>query len=234
MRTDPRVKLLYLVLITFWSIFTTDILLLLLLLCIQLTITLFSQQFKEQMKVLFSLKFYLLLLMVMNFLFFWNKVPNSFYMILLVKVIILVLTSTSLLGTTSPEELVLAFEKIGLPSDIAWSIGSAIRLLDDIRREVFQIIAAQKLRGINFQTRNPFKQAHNMYNILSPLLTHSFVRSSQMAQALSTRQWTNAKARTNVFPLYWTLRDTCFMFLILISGVLLPVAFYFNIINLIK
>ena len=234
MSTDPRVKLLYLLLVTFWSVFTSNIMLLLLLLSIQVTISLVSHQFTDQMKILYSLKFYFLLLIVMNALFFWNRVPNSFYAILLIKIIILILSSTSLIGNTSSEALVFAFEKIGLPSDIAWSIGSAIRLLDDIRREVFQIIAAQKLRGIKFQTKNPFKRAHNMYSILSPLLTHSFVRSNQMAQALSTRQWTNAKERTNVFPLHWMLRDTYYVIVLLISGVFLPVAFYFNIITPMK
>ncbi|MHA1911746.1 MAG: energy-coupling factor transporter transmembrane component T [Candidatus Kariarchaeaceae archaeon] len=234
MSTDPRVKLLYLVIITFWSFLSSDILFLLILLSIQITISFLSQQFKEQMLVLFSLRFYLLLLIAMNILFFWDKVPYSFYAIILIKVLILVLTSISLLGNTSPEELILAFEKLGLPSDIAWSVGSAIRLLDDIKREIFQITTAQKLRGINFQTKNPFKRASNMYSILSPLLTHSFVRSNQMAQALSTRQWVNANARTNVFPLLWTLRDTYFTILLFIFGVILPVAFCFNIISPIK
>jgi len=234
MSTDPRVKLLYLVFITFWSFVSSEIFLLLVLLSIQITISLFSHQFKEQMLVLFRLRFYLFFLIGMNVLFFWNKVHYSFYVIILVKVLILVLTSTSLLGNTSPEELNLAFEKIGLPADIAWSVGSAIRLLDDIRREVFQITTAQKLRGIDFQTKNPFKRAYNMYSILSPLLTHSFVRSNQMAQALSTRQWVNATDRTNVFPLLWTLRDTYFTIILLFSGVFLPVAFYFNIISPIK
>ena len=234
MSTDPRVKFLYLVLITFWSIFSSNIILLLILLGIQIIISFISKQFKEQMKVLFGLKYYLLLLIGMNILFFWNRVPNYYYAIMLIKIIILVLTSISLLGNTSPEELILALDKIGLPSDIAWSVGSAIRLLDDIKREVFQITTAQKLRGINFQTKNPFKRAYNMYSILSPLLTHSFVRSSQMAQALSTRQWISANTRTNVFPLHWTLRDTYFTILLFISGLFLPVAFYFNIISPIK
>jgi energy-coupling factor transport system permease protein len=87
-----------------------------------------------------------------------------------------------------------------------------MKFLQDITLgKTTRIIKAQRARGVDFESGNPFRRAKNIVPILTPLFHSVFQRADDRAVALMARGYASGAKRTHLHELriacedYWVL-----------------------------
>lgn len=88
------------------------------------------------------------LLLVLLFALDWALVDARFALLITLRLVLLASAFTVLVATTTPDELRIALERLGLPARLAFALATAYRSLADAEREWQAIIEAQQARGI--------------------------------------------------------------------------------------
>lgn len=148
------------------------------------------------------------------------------------RLLLLVLMPTVLTLTSTPTELCDGLESLLSPlkklhfpvHELALIMSIALRLIPTLIEETDKIMNAQKARGAQFESRNPFKKIKAMLPVLIPLFVSSFRRADDLADAMDSRCYRGAKGRTRmkklkchvgdvVALLVWCAVFVCILFL---------------------
>ncbi|MBQ8193302.1 MAG: energy-coupling factor transporter transmembrane protein EcfT [Bacilli bacterium] len=228
-KLNPVFKILSLIIIIV-SIFFIDSYIDLIMLSsyILLTIIYSDINIKLYLKNIYSIKIFLLLIFVIDLIFFTNINKIIFD---LCKLIFIILYSSALTYTTAMTEITYGIEKILRPlnriipvNDIAMMITLTLRYIPTLTIEADRIIKAQTIRGINFNSRNIKEKITNVGSILIPMIVISLKKSEQTAEIMDTRLYNYGKSRTNYILNKWRYLDT--FLLILNILILIIVIFY--------
>lgn len=122
------------------------------------------------------------------------------------RLIAMLLPAPLLASTTSPSDLVRAFQAIRLPNFIVLSLILTWRFLPLIQQEAQRIIEANWLRGVNV-ARQPTKWFSGLF---LPLIFRIVAYADEVTVGLETRGYDPAAPRSNSQPLRWYLKDTIF------------------------
>lgn len=125
---------------------------------------------------------------------------------ILLRLTLLISTTSLLTLTTSPIMLTDAIEKvlsplqiIKVPShEIAMMMSIAIRFIPTIAEEADKIIKAQKARGADFESGNIIIRAKAMIPLLVPLFVSAFRRADELATAMDSRCYHGGNGRTRM------------------------------------
>lgn len=131
------------------------------------------------------------------------------------RLMLLVIMPTVLTLTSTPTELCDALESLLSPLKLlhfpvhvlALIMSIALRLIPTLIEETDKIINAQKARGAEFESRNPFKKIKAMIPVLIPLFVSSFRRADDLADAMDSRCYRGAKGRTRMKKLRFHVGD---------------------------
>ena len=151
---------------------------------------------------------------------------------MVVRIMLLVITTTMLTYTTSPVVLTSGFErllsplaKIKLPvHEFSMMITIALRFIPTLLEETEKIINAQKARGADFESGGLIKRAKSLIPILIPLFVSAFRRADELAVAMECRCYTGGENRTHFVKYNICRRDilACvFVSLVLVSVILI-------------
>lgn len=183
---------------------------------------------KTYLKNILGIKIFLIFILVIDIIFYTNINRIIFD---LFKLIFIILYSSILTYTTVITELTYGIEKILSPlskvlpvSDIAMVITLTLRYIPSLTHEADRIIRAQKMRGINFDTKNIKEKILSISGILMPMFVMSIRKSNLMADILDIRLYNYGKSKTNYRSNNWRLLDT--LLLILNIAILIIVMFY--------
>ncbi len=149
------------------------------------------------------------------------------------RLIYLILGSSLLTLTTTPNQLTDAFESLMSPlkvfkvpvHDFAMMMSLALRFIPILIEEANRIISAQSARGADFEEGNLFKRMRAMISILVPLLVSVAKRSDDLAMAMEARCYRGGDTRTKMKPLNYQRADTLAFG---VCGVYLAVLIVFN------
>ena len=143
-----------------------------------------------------------------------------------IRLIFLIIGSSLLTLTTSPNQLtdgmekgLSVFKKIGLPvHEIAMMMSIALRFIPILLEETDKIMKAQSARGADFETGGFIKKAKALIPILVPLFV------SDLAMAMEARCYHGGEGRTKMKPLKYKKRDsmayfTCFAYVGIVIAV---------------
>ena len=149
-----------------------------------------------------------------------------------IRLILLIIGSSLLTLTTSPNQLtdgmekgLSVFKKIGLPvHEIAMMMSIALRFIPILLEETDKIMKAQSARGADFETGGFIKKAKALIPILVPLFVSAFRRAIDLAMAMEARCYHGGEGRTKMKPLKYKKRDsmayfTCFAYVGIIIAV---------------
>lgn len=227
-RLDPRVKLLStllymlsLFLVKSWSAYLLAVLLLAAL------IRLSKVPFRFMTKGLRGMLFLLLLSVSFNFFLTPGEVIWHFYFLKLTRegvriasmmaarLILLVLGSSLMTLTTTPNQLTDGLEKglsilklLHVPvHEIAMMMSIALRFIPILVEETDKIMKAQMARGADFESGGMFQRAKAMVPILVPLFVSAFRRANELATAMEARCYRGGEGRTKMKPLRYEKRD---------------------------
>lgn len=158
-----------------------------------------------------------------------DGIENSIYVT--VRIISLVMISSSLTFTTSPTDLTDALERLMKPlsffkvktHEIAMMMTIALRFVPTLLEETDKIMSAQKARGADMESGNLIKRIKALIPILIPLFVSAFRRAYELAMAMECRCYQGGEGRTRMKQLHLSARDfvALFVFVVAVAGVVL-------------
>ena len=159
---------------------------------------------------------------------------NAVYMA--IRLIYLIIGSSLMTFTTTPNELTDAIEKLLGPlnkihipvHEIAMTMSIALRFIPILLEETDKIQKAQMTRGADFESGNLIERAKAMIPLLVPLFVSSFRRANELAMAMEARCYRGGDHRTRLrelkytkLDLYGALAMAAFLIIIVAEGRLL-------------
>lgn len=132
-----------------------------------------------------------------------------------VRLIYLILGSSLMTFTTTPnaltdgiEKLLWPLRKMKLPvHEIAMMMSIALRFIPILLEETDKIMKAQIARGADLESGNIIQKAKAMIPILVPLFVSAFRRATDLAMAMEARCYRGGEGRTKMKPLIYKKKD---------------------------
>jgi energy-coupling factor transport system permease protein len=132
-----------------------------------------------------------------------------------IRLIYLIMGSSVMTLTTTPNQLTDGLERLMKPLDvihvpvheISMIMSIALRFIPILLEETDKIMKAQIARGADFETGNIFKKVKNMVPLLVPLFVSAFRRANDLALAMEARCYHGGFGRTQMKPLRYKRRD---------------------------
>ena len=131
------------------------------------------------------------------------------------RLILLIIGSSMLTLTTTPNQLTDAMEhllgplkRFGAPvHEVAMMMSVALRFIPILLEETDKIMKAQMSRGADFESGNLMHRLHNMIPLLVPLFISATRRANELAYAMDARCYNGGAGRTKMKPLKYNPRD---------------------------
>lgn len=230
-RMDARAKILLLILFIVLIFITQNVLSLLFVTLFTIAIMLLSKipikMYLKNIKIIIPIVIFTAILNVFYvktgavILEFWNikiysdGVLRAVYMA--VRVLLLILSSSILTYTTTPNDLTDAIERllkplkfIGLGNVVhtmSMMMTIALRFIPTLIEETDKIISAQKARGADLDSGGLIKKVKALLPILIPLLISAVRRAYELAEAMECRCYNGGKGRTRMKVLHFCMLD---------------------------
>ena len=126
-----------------------------------------------------------------------------------IRLIYLVMGSSVMTLTTTPNQLTDGLEKLMRPlnkikvpvHEIAMMMSIALRFIPILLEETDKIMKAQMARGADFESGNLLLRVKNMIPLLVPLFVSAFRRADDLAMAMEARCYNGGEGRTKMKPL---------------------------------
>lgn len=141
-----------------------------------------------------------------------------------IRLIYLVMGSSVMTLTTTPNQLTDGLEKLMRPlnkikvpvHEIAMMMSIALRFIPILMEETDKIMKAQIARGADFESGNLIKKAKNLIPLLVPLFISAFRRADDLAMAMEARCYHGGNHRTSMKPLKYKNRDIAAYLILLV------------------
>lgn len=132
-----------------------------------------------------------------------------------IRMMLLILGSTVMTLTTTPNNLTDGIEKALRPlnrvhvpvHEVAMMMSIALRFIPILMEETDKIMKAQMARGADFESGNVIQKAKNLVPLLVPLFISAFRRANDLAMAMEARGYRGGEGRTKMKPLIYKKRD---------------------------
>lgn len=132
-----------------------------------------------------------------------------------VRLIYLMLASSLMMLTTTPNTLTDGLEKLMRPlrvckvpvHEVAMMMSIALRFIPILLEETDKIMKAQMARCADFESGNLIKKAKSLVPLLVPLFVSAFRRANDLAMAMEARCYQGGDNRTKMKPLIYKRAD---------------------------
>lgn len=139
----------------------------------------------------------------------WQGIQKALFMAM--RLIYLIIGSSMMTYTTTPNQLTDAIEKLLKPlekikvpvHEFAMMMSLALRFIPILLEETNRIINAQSARGADFEEGKIWQRMRAMISILVPLLVSAMRRAYDLANAMEARCYQGGKGRTKMKPLHY-------------------------------
>ena len=132
-----------------------------------------------------------------------------------IRLIFLIIGSSVMTLTTTPNNLTDGMEKLMNPlkifkvpvHEVAMMMSIALRFIPVLMEETDKIMKAQIARGADFESGSLIKKAKSLVPLLVPLFISAFRRANDLALAMEARCYRGGEHRTKMKPLIYKKRD---------------------------
>lgn len=132
-----------------------------------------------------------------------------------IRIISLVVISSLLTYTTSPNELTDALERLMKPlkifkidvHSISMTMTIALRFIPTLIEEIDKIMSSQKSRGADMESGGIIHRAKALVPVLIPLFISAFRRANELAYAMECRCYRGGEGRTKMKVMKFSSRD---------------------------
>lgn len=148
---------------------------------------------------------------------------------LVLRVFVIIITSTTLTLTTKPTDLTNAIEWYLKPlealkiktSIFAMMISIALRFIPTLFNETNKILKAQASRGVDFNEGKFTEQVKQIVSLLIPMFVISIKRAEDLADAMEARGYIPGEKRTKLVEMKFKFIDYLSIFIVIILFILL-------------
>ena len=131
------------------------------------------------------------------------------------RLCLLVIIAALLTFTTSPTQLAHGLEallrplaRLGLPvRELVLVLTIALRFVPTLFDEIDKIAQAQRARGLDVVSRNPWQRVQSWVPMFVPIFISAFRRAEELAAAMEARGFRTAQHRTHLHQLRLTRQD---------------------------
>ena len=231
-KADPRVKMILLILMVVFIFVAQNVYGLMLSLLLVVTVIAVSKiPLKMYLKNLKAILPIILLTTLINMFYgdessgvlveFWkltityDGLYRAFFMAL--RIILLIVVSSSLTYTTTPNDLTDAIEHLlsplkfiglkGAVHTLALMMTIALRFIPTLVEEAEKIMNAQKARGADLESGSIIQRVKALIPILIPLLISSVRRAYELAEAMECRCYNGGEGKTRMKQLKLSFID---------------------------
>jgi len=173
--------------------------------------------------IMFSLSF-LAMIFIINILVGYDIL---FSIIVSLRFISVVSSSSIFFLTSSPDELELVMKSLRLPYDLIFAFVTAVRFVPVIMLDALQILDSQRSRGLEIEKGNLVRRVKNYLPVLVPLIVQSIIRSEELAEAMESRAYGFSKKKTSYYSLHLRNRDYLMLVLCLTFVISFILSIYF-------
>ncbi len=154
-----------------------------------------------------------------------------------IRLIFLILGSSLMTFTTTPNQLTDGLEKIMKPlnrikvpvHEISMMMSIALRFIPILLEETDKIMKAQMARGADFESGGVMKRAKSLIPLLVPLFVSAFRRANDLAMAMEARCYRGGDGRTKMKPLHYQKRDyAAYLFLLTYFAIVIVMGVFEN------
>jgi len=223
---DPRTKICFSAMITFSSIISKDLTLLIVLQAISLILAWYAGVLKAILKGIKNFIYFLVLIAVINIMLF----SLGFSLIMLIKFLVIISVFSLFLMVTPSDQILQVMEWMKLPVEIVIGFSIAFRYVSIMVREARLILDAQMARGLDFQKGSIIKKIKGYVYLLIPLVVLSTRRAVRIAESMEARGFGARKKRTQLYELKMRRRDYMIIALVcLLSSLIFLLEFSFGL-----
>lgn len=137
----------------------------------------------------------------------------AFYLV--IRLVYLVIGSSVMTFTTTPNQLTDGLEKgfrflkkVHIPvHEIAMMMSIALRFIPILTEELDKIMKAQMSRGVDFESGNILERGKKLITVLVPLFIAAIRRASDLAMAMDARCYNGGEGKTRLHPLVYKKQD---------------------------
>lgn len=137
----------------------------------------------------------------------------AFYLV--IRLVYLVIGSSVMTFTTTPNQLTDGLEKgfqflkkVNIPvHEIAMMMSIALRFIPILTEELDKIMKAQMSRGVDFESGNILERGKKLIPVLVPLFIAAIRRASDLAMAMDARCYNGGEGKTRLHPLVYKKQD---------------------------
>ena len=148
-----------------------------------------------------------------------------------IRLIYLIIGSSLMTFTTTPNELTDGIEKLLGPlnkihvpvHEVAMIMSIALRFIPILLEETDKIMKAQIARGADLESGNMIQKAKSMIPILVPLFVSAFRRANDLAMAMEARCYRGGEGRTKMKPLQYSKNDRIAYIVVIVYVILVVV-----------
>lgn len=151
---------------------------------------------------------------------------------LALRLILLIIGSSMMTLTTTPNQLTDALEHLLKPlkrvhvpvHEIAMMMSIALRFIPILVEETNKIMKAQAARGADFESGNILQRLQSMVPILVPLFASAMRRATDLANAMDARCYHGGEGRTKMKPLQYQGMDIrAYLYILIYLGIVIAV-----------
>ena len=137
----------------------------------------------------------------------------AFYLV--IRLVYLVIGSSVMTFTTTPNQLTDGLEKgfrflkkVHIPvHEIAMMMSIALRFIPILTEELDKIMKAQMSRGVDFESGNILERGKKLIPVLVPLFIAAIRRASDLAMAMDARCYNGGEGKTRLHSLVYKKQD---------------------------
>ena len=142
-----------------------------------------------------------------------DAISQTFYIV--VRLVLMIMITTTLTATTKPldltlgiEDLLTPFHVIHVPAhEIAMMISIALRFIPTLIEETHRIMKAQASRGVDMEEGKLKEKIMAVLSLIVPLFVSAFQRAEDLANAMEARGYIPDRKRTRYKQLKMHARD---------------------------
>ncbi len=234
---DPRTKFFVLIVFGFVSLYTDELIPMMLLFMLVVVAAIFSDMFRYWLQLMKRIVPFLFMVLVLDMLFpkvsygpifysaqIWKLHPEItwggmvYSLAMGLRLLIFVGSAFLFITSTKYEDFVKALRKLKVPYTFSFSLGLALRSTTYLSSDVRNIMDAQRSRGLEFDKGSIFQNSNKLLSLFIPLIVCLLGRSKSISESMPCRGFGYAKNPTMYSELKFKNWDYIFAGLTVIIG----------------
>jgi energy-coupling factor transport system permease protein len=220
-RLDPRTRFFLSTVLALLAIYSSRLDTQLIVLTCVLSLSFMAKRVRVILRGLYGSLFLLVLIFTLNFVFTPNLQGAIYALVMTLRFTTLITSFALFFNSTSPEEIGIALEGVGVPRDFSLLINMSFRFVPTLANDIQIVSDALRSRGLELEKGRLYNRIKNYVYLLVPIIIFEVRRSMMIAEALEARGYGLDVKPTRLVSLKFSWKDCLAIGLALLGTFLL-------------